>query len=50
MHVLIRCRDENSEIAQARDVEHSGHFGHIEEPEEFASAVAGFVERNVAAG
>jgi pimeloyl-ACP methyl ester carboxylesterase len=30
--------------------EHSGHFGHIEEPEEFASAVAGFVERNVAAG
>ena len=30
--------------------EHSGHFAHIEEPEEFASAVAGFVERNVAAG
>ncbi|WP_433294184.1 alpha/beta fold hydrolase [Pseudonocardia sp. CA-142604] len=30
--------------------EHSGHFVHIEEPEEFASAVAGFVERNVAAG
>jgi hypothetical protein len=30
--------------------EHFGHFGHIEEAEEFASAVAGFVERNVAAG
>jgi pimeloyl-ACP methyl ester carboxylesterase len=28
----------------------SGHFAHIEEPEEFASAVAGFIERNVAAG
>lgn len=27
----------------------SGHFAHAEEPEEFASAVAGFVERNLAA-
>jgi pimeloyl-ACP methyl ester carboxylesterase len=27
--------------------EHSGHFVHIEEAGEFASAVAGFVERNV---
>lgn len=25
--------------------EHSGHFAHVEEPDRFAGAVAGFVER-----
>jgi pimeloyl-ACP methyl ester carboxylesterase len=27
---------------------HSGHLAHVEEPEEFAVTVAGFVERNPA--